>query len=178
MKHCLSGAALLAAAWLVGCGGKVVLGNNTSGEAGSGGEGGGGGGQTTGGSGAGNALVLEGDVVELRFTSTPITCQNPSPNPTSCGYWELAILLPDASLLVPGQIETDAVGAQVSFLESGNPQSSDPNDCPGGGGGGELPGAIEIAAVTDDHVDLNLVGFNSYFFDAKPDGSYHPPRCK
>lgn len=177
MKHQLACLGLLMSVSLVGCGGNVVLGGGSNNGEGGGGGDGGGSGQTTGGGGAGNAIVVEEGTVEFRFMSVPVGCQNPDPPLTGCNTWELSITLPSASLLVPGQIDTEAVGAQVFFQEAGGPQSSDPNDCPGGGGGGVVPGTLEIAAVTTDHVDVAVLGFNSYFFYASPDGSYSAVRC-
>ncbi len=173
MKYLLACAGVVAAAFFSGCGGNVIVG-----DAGSGGEGGSGGGASTGGTDGGNAIVLEQGTVEFRFMSVPLTCQNPDPFPPGCGWWELSITLPDASLFTPGVIDLESVAATVSFQEVGQPQSSDPNDCPGGGGiGGTFPGTLEIHAVTSDHADVMLFGFNDYFLEAKPDGAYSALRC-
>lgn len=115
--------------------------------------------------------------MQLRFASAGVTCQSTEGIPPDCGWWRIDISLADPSQLTPGVLDLGSGGIDLFIQESGNPNSPDPNDCPGAVGGGALPATLVIQSVDDDQAVVELQGFDTYLLDGQADGVYTAPRC-
>jgi PPE-repeat protein len=151
--------------------GNSGTGNSGTGNSGTGGEGGGPA-ETD-----GLAYDLGGGLTALRVASFPLDCGAPDESPPfeQCGWFDLELSVV-ATDVTPGTTLTpsDPV-AQAYFSEAG---VGPPGDCPGGGAGGPLFGAVTIVDVDDDSVVIDLdEAWDTVTIDATVSGPHVLARC-
>lgn len=138
-----------------------------------------GGGGGAGGASPGAIVLEDGTTTVMRFASFGPRCADPDDPPPfgECSWWELEVTFP-ASYLVVGEVPVDDPNVKLFMQSSGEPNSPDPQDCPGNGavGGGAGIGSISIASITADAVTVTLLGLSG-FVDGDVDGTYEAVRC-
>jgi hypothetical protein len=132
-----------------------------------------GGGSTSGGSGGDN---LDPNDLFLRISDMGVMCSSPATDLSCGGHYELTLVLPPALQKVGVyDLEDPQLVAYSSMSETGDLNSADPEDCPGGGGSlGQ--GSVEIIAINDAEVRFK-VSMGGSIWSTDPSGDYTAPRC-
>lgn len=122
--------------------------------------------------GAGTARAWGSDPVTIVVSSAALDCNEPAPGWTlGCPSWQYEVSVP-ASVLVPG---TRAGTGDAWFNAKGCPYSSEPGDCPSGGG--SPPGETTIGAVSASAIELTLDHFDDGITALGINGVYQAVRC-
>lgn len=101
-----------------------------------------------------------------------LSCGDPEPEIACGGRWEVTVNLPADPQ--PGVYPLDCeTGLCVSFWETTESYSEDPEDC-GFGGGGGLDGTLEIVSVTPEAI---VVRFSDIWWLSGVEGEHVAPRC-
>ncbi|XYH97732.1 hypothetical protein ACMHYB_59930 [Sorangium sp. So ce1128] len=129
----------------------------------------------TSGSTGGGAAELDPNDLFLRASDLGVSCGSPHTHLTCGGHWQLSIALPSAYQHV-GVYDLDdpELTRYSSMSETGQPNSSRPDEC-SGGGGSIGPGTLEILAIDETEVRFRVT--MGSFWESDPSGEYTAPRC-
>jgi hypothetical protein len=131
------------------------------------------GGSTSGSSGGNN---LDPNDLFLRLSDLGVACTSPTTELSCGGHYEMTLVLPQALQAVGVyDLEDPQLIAYSSMSESGDLNSSDPNDCPWGGGS-VGSGSLEIISINDAEVRFK-VSLAGSLWSSDPSGEYTAPRC-
>lgn len=129
---------------------------------------------TSGSTGGGDAELDPTDLF-LRASDLGVSCGSPTTQLTCGGHWQLSIGLPSAFQHVGVyDLEDPALVRYSMMSETGELNSSLPDDCPWGGGSIGR-GTLEILAIDEAEVRFRVT--LGSFWDADPSGEYTAPRC-
>lgn len=130
-------------------------------------------GGSSGGSGGDN---LDPNDLFLRLSDLGVTCSSPTTELSCGGHYQMTLVLPPALQKVGVyDLEDPELVAYSSMSESGDLNSSNPEDCPWGGGSlGQ--GSLEIISIDDAEVHFK-VSMAGSIWSTDPSGDYVAPRC-
>jgi hypothetical protein len=130
-------------------------------------------GSTSGSSGGAN---LDPNDLFLRVSDLGVACTSPTTDLSCGGHYQLTVVLPPALQKVGVyDLEDQQLIAYSYMSETGDLNSADPNDCPGGGGS-LGPGSLEIVSIDDNEVHFK-VSMAPSIWSSDPSGDYTAPRC-
>ncbi|MGK3968448.1 hypothetical protein WMF38_30240 [Sorangium sp. So ce118] len=123
----------------------------------------------------GGEAELDPNDLFLRASDLGVSCGSPTTKLTCGGHWQLSIGLPSAYQQV-GVYDLQDPGLILYSMmsETGEPNSSVPDDCPWGGGSIGR-GTLEILAI--DEVEVRFRVTVDWFWESDPSGEYTAPRC-
>lgn len=125
---------------------------------------------------SGSGAPVGDDLWLILSSHTDLTCADPHDDYGCYAHWRLTLQVPPAMQTV-GVHPIGDNGVYMSFSETSDPQSSDPDDCSGGGGAG-FNGELEILSITETEVVFGT-NLENVFFEANVDlsGPFKAPRC-
>ena len=130
-------------------------------------------GSTSGSSGGDN---LDPNDLFLRLSDLGATCSSPTTELSCGGHYQMTLVLPQALQKVGVyDLEDPQLVAFSSMSETGDLNSSNPEDCPWGGGSlGQ--GSLEIISIDANEVHFK-VSMGGPIWSTDPSGEYTAPRC-
>ncbi|MGK3988691.1 hypothetical protein WME99_36945 [Sorangium sp. So ce136] len=127
------------------------------------------------GSTGGGDVELDPNDLFLRASDLGVSCGSPTTQLTCGGHWQLSIALPSAYQQVGVYDLEDPELIRYSMMsETGEPNSSVPDDCPWGGGSIGR-GTLEILSIDEAEVRFRVT--LDSFWDSDPSGEYTALRC-